>query len=177
MKITVSSIPEEGLNLRFSKGREWLEKAVSDQADPVACVQDIQVTCQVRRLAENVFLEGSIDTVLELTCCRCLEAALLPVKTAFRYALEPLPERQSPEMELGSEDLESGYYEEDIIELEQLVLEQILLQIPIRVLCTENCRGLCPHCGMNLNQETCRCQDTAIDSRFAVLKNMKIQKK
>jgi uncharacterized protein len=177
VKITVSTIPEEGLNLRFSKSRDWLEKAMPDTADPLECVEDIHVSCHVRKLAENVFLEGSIDTVLAVMCSRCLERALLPVSTLFRYTLVPLPDRQSPEIELSSEDLESGYYDEDVFDLEQLILEQIILQIPIKVLCEEDCRGLCPSCGINLNMETCRCRDKIVDDRFAVLKNIKIPKK
>jgi len=177
VKIIVSSIPEEGLNLRFSRSRGWLESAMSDKAEPLTCAQDVQVSCQLRRLGDNVFLEGSVDTALELACCRCLEAALLAVDATFRYTLVPYPDHQDSEVELGSEDLEFSYYVEDSIDLEPLVLEQILLQIPMRVLCRENCRGLCPRCGANLNEEACRCQGPAVDERLAVLKNIKIQKK
>ena len=177
MKVSVSNIPEEGLSLKFVKNREWLENAVSsDQAESFTCIQDIQVSCTLRRLKENVFLEGSIGTVLELSCCRCLEAAMLPVDTAFRYTLVPLPDRQDSEIELDSEDLEYSYYHDDAIDLEPLIFEQIILQIPIKALCRDDCRGLCPHCGANLNTATCHCGDAVVDDRFAVLKTMKIQK-
>jgi uncharacterized protein len=177
VKITVSNIPEEGLNLRFSKDRGWLENAVSDEAEPFKCAQDTRISCQLRKLAENIFLEGSVDTVLELACSRCLEAATLSINASFRYTLVPLPDRHEIDVELGSADLEYGYYEEDTIDLEPLILEQILLQIPIRVLCREDCRGLCPSCGANLNAKNCRCRDAVVDERFAVLKNLKITKK
>lgn len=172
----MSNIPEEGLNFRFSKDRGWLQNAMPDMAEPLGCSRDVHVSLQAKRLAENVFLEGAIVTGLELICCRCLEAATLPVDALFRYTLVPMPDRQDPEIELGSEDLEYGYYDEDTIDLEPMILEQIILQIPIRVLCREDCRGLCPRCGANLNQEPCRCQSEVIDERFALLKNLKIEK-
>jgi uncharacterized protein len=176
MKIAVSNIPEEGLDLRFSKDRGWFEKNLTDHPEACTCTRDIEVSCRLKRLNENVFLDGSVATVLELACCRCLEPATLPINAAFRYTLAPLPESQDREVELGGDDLECGYYREGMIELEPLLIEQILLQIPIRVLCGESCRGLCPRCGANLNQGDCRCRGAEIDERFAVLKNLKISK-
>ncbi|MDQ5988209.1 MAG: hypothetical protein CSYNP_03965 [Syntrophus sp. SKADARSKE-3] len=176
MKITVSNIPLEGLDLRSSMSRGWLENAMTDQAVPCTCTRDIRVTIHVRRHGDNVFLEGSIVTALDLTCCRCLETAVFPIDVAFRYTMVPMPDEQAGEIELGSDDLEYGYYNEDTIDLEPLIFEQIVLQIPIKVLCREDCRGLCSRCGANLNQEPCRCEDT-VDERFAVLKKLKIQKK
>ena len=144
MKIIVSNIPPEGMDLQFVKNGQWLSSALSQETEPVTCSQDVQVTVHARRIGENVFLEGSITTGLDLVCCRCLEPAALPVAASFKYTLSPTPEGSSEEIELTSEDLEYGYYDEDTVDLEPLVFEQILLQIPIRVLCREDCRGLCP---------------------------------
>lgn len=177
MKISVSNIPEEGLDLQFIKSRGWFESAMSDQVSLCACAKDIQVSCTLKRLRENVFLEGSIATVLELACCRCLETATLPVDTSFRYTLIPVPDRQDSEVELESEDLEYSYYENDAVDLEPLIFEQIVLQIPIKALCQDDCRGLCPHCGVNLNTAACRCQEDIVDDRLAVLKTIKIKNK
>ena len=149
---------------------------MTDRAEAVVCARDVEVTCRFRRVREDVFLEGTVDTVLELACCRCLETASLPVGVSFRYTFVPAPERQEQEIELSGDELEYGYYGEDMIDLEPVVFEQIALQIPMRVLCDENCRGLCPRCGANLNQEACRCTEKEIDERFAILKNLKINK-
>jgi uncharacterized protein len=177
VKISVSSIPEEGLNLRFSKGRTWLDGVLSGGGDAVVCTRDVEVICHVKKLRENVFLEGTIVTALGLPCCRCLETATLPVDVSFRYTLTPVPEGQTAEIELTDEDLECGFYDEDTIDLDAFIGEQIILQIPIRVLCRDDCRGLCPRCGANFNLEVCTCPEKVVDERLAVLKKMKIEKK
>ncbi|HQP29583.1 MAG TPA: DUF177 domain-containing protein, partial [Syntrophales bacterium] len=62
----------------------------------------------------------------------------------------------------------------DTLDLDPIVYEQILLQIPLKILCREDCRGLCPHCGANLNDGPCRCPEEAVDGRFSALKKLKI---
>jgi uncharacterized protein len=78
------------------------------------------------------------------------------------------------EDELSTEDLEYGYYQDDVIDLDTLIFEQVMLQIPIKVLCTDACKGLCPYCGMNLNTANCGCHAEFIDERLAVLKKLRV---
>lgn len=177
MKIAVSNIPDEGLDLRFSKDRGWFARNLTDHPEACTCSSDIEVSCRLKRLNDHVFLDGSVTTVLELVCCRCLEPATLSIDAAFRYTLAPFPESQEREVELAGDDLECGFYREDMIDLDPLIFEQICLQIPIKALCRESCRGLCPRCGSNLNQGDCRCRNSEIDGRFEVLKNLKIGKR
>jgi uncharacterized protein len=109
-----------------------------------------------------------------MDCSRCLEAARLPISAPFKYILTPAQAEHPEEQELNAEDLDFIYYQDDLIDLDPLVAEQILLQIPMKVLCREDCKGLCPHCGISLNQHSCQCYAERIDSRLAVLKKLKV---
>ena len=71
-------------------------------------------------------------------------------------------------------DLDLDYYTGESVDLESLLREQIILMMPLKPLCDENCKGLCPHCGANLNRETCTCSTDTVNSPFAVLAKLKI---
>jgi uncharacterized protein len=75
-------------------------------------------------------------------------------------------------MELSKEDLEECYYSGDMIDLDEILREQIILALPMYPRCVEECRGLCPVCGVDLNKETCDCQRDEVDPRLAVLKTL-----
>lgn len=175
MKISVSKIPEGGMNLRFEKDWKWFQDFLSE-AEPSEFVLDrIAVAYTVRRMKETVFIEGSAATTVEAPCSRCLTMATLPVSSSFKYTFSPPPVRPQEEWELSAEDLDFAYYEEDTIDLDTLIFEQIILQVPVKPLCTETCKGLCPHCGINMNMAGCRCQTKSFDERLAALKQFKVQ--
>lgn len=173
MKINVASIPEEGLNVQFSKDESWYRKIFAEKADPGFSLNDVEVSITLRRIRETLYLEGNIRTVVEMECSRCLDAARLPIDVPFKYVLAPMQKDHQEEKELNPEDLDFIFYEDDLIDLDPLVIEQIILQIPMRILCREDCKGLCPHCGINLNAGTCKCHKEQIDIRLAVLKKFK----
>ena len=177
MKINVANIPEEGLKLQFSKEGDWIEEVFpgreKDAFTAVRPAGRIDVSATLRRVRETVFFEGLIDTTVETDCSRCLELARIPVHARFSYTLVPDREGQAEETELSAEDLDFVYYRDDLIEPEPLIYEQIVLQIPMKALCREDCRGLCPRCGANLNQTVCGCREDPADSRLAVLKKLK----
>ncbi len=81
------------------------------------------------------------------------------------------------EIALATEDLEVGFYQEDGLFLADVVAEQIHLSLPMKVVCREECRGLCPGCGANLNRERCRCGPRAVDPRLAPLAEWASKKK
>ena len=175
MKLNVSKIPEEGIHLRYERDGDWFRGRIPEDAPCDFILENIQVDCTVRRMKETVFAEGTVSAALEVACCRCLETARLPVGGPFRYTFAPPPAEPKEEWELRADDLEFAYYEEDMIDLDGVVFEQILLQIPLKPLCGESCRGLCPHCGINRNEASCRCESQSFDERLAVLKRFKVQ--
>lgn len=174
LKINVSNIPEMGMSLRLERTDEWFQQRLP--AGSGGFVLDrVDVDCAIRKMKENVFIEGNIATAAEMPCSRCLESARLSLRSPFHYTFTPLPSLTQEDAELSATDLDFAFYEEDVIDLDEAVFEQILLQIPFKPLCAESCRGLCPHCGANLNTTSCDCHDKPFDERLAILKQFKAQ--
>jgi uncharacterized protein len=174
LKLSVSKIPEGGINLQFERDGEWFRGLLPEPGQCDFTLERIDVACSVRRIKETVFIEGKASTAIEAPCCRCLEPTRLPIGCSFKYTFAPPPPDPQEEWELKADDLDFAYYEEDSIDLDSVIFEQIMLQIPIKALCAESCRGLCPHCGINLNEATCNCEAETFDERLAVLKKLKL---
>ncbi len=175
LKINVSKIPEGGMDLRFERDGSWFRGFLPETA-PADFVPDrIDVACTVRRMKENVFIEGTVATTVEAPCGRCLEMTRQPVNASFKYTFTPPPAQPKEEWELTAEDLDFAYYEEDSIDLDALIFEQVMLHMPIKPLCAESCKGLCPRCGIDLNRASCLCQAETFDERLAALKRFKVQ--
>ena len=138
---------------------------------PVSLAFDIDKDKQQFRLA------GTVKSALELPCSRCLEPFTWPVDAAFdlRYQPHALNTGEG-ELEIEEDDLSTAFYDNDEIDLEQLMREQFYLSLPMKPLCSDACRGLCPVCGTNLNRETCDCKPEWEDPRFAALKKLKATK-
>jgi uncharacterized protein len=119
-------------------------------------------------------LEGSAKTELELPCSRCLEPFRMPVDAPFDLRYHPAAEISAEdEREIEEEDLGTSYYRDDQIDLNDLLREQFYLALPMKPLCREGCRGLCPQCGTNLNGGGCQCQTGWEDPRLAPLNALK----
>jgi uncharacterized protein len=98
-----------------------------------------------------------------------------PLSTAFDLTLHPLKEvLGEEEIELGSEEMESGFFEGGEIHLSEIACEQIFLELPYQPLCQEGCKGLCPTCGKDLNLSSCDCVKEELTSDFSVLKKLKL---
>jgi len=175
LKITVSKIPDGGMNLRAEKDGTWFQGMIRDGSPSDFTLERIEVACSVQRMKENVFIEGTLSTMVEVPCCRCLEPTKIPVGASFKYTFCPPPADPREEWELTAEDLDFAYYEEDTIDMDNLIFEQVVLQVPIKPLCRESCKGLCPHCGINLNTASCNCRTETFDERLAVLKGFKVK--
>ena len=174
MKIIINNIPDEGLNISLHKDGDWFRDLLPEKEKDDFSIERIEVFCQAKRIRETVFIDGSLETTVTSNCCRCLEVTHVPVKINFRYTFVPEKNRAKQEDELSTEDLEYGYYQDDVIDLDALIFEQVMLQIPIKVLCTDSCKGLCPHCGINLNTANCGCHTEYIDERLAVLNKLRV---
>ncbi|MDI9571335.1 MAG: DUF177 domain-containing protein [Pseudomonadota bacterium] len=175
MKININTIPDEGLELREIKGRNWLPGALAGEAAWDFSLEEVIISCNIKKVDKTIFLRGAVETTVHTACSRCLETASLPVNATFRYTLVPTAMEGREEIELTAEDLEYGFYEGETVDCDPLIYEQIVLQIPMKALCREDCRGLCPRCGANLNLSPCSCPDREVDARLAVLKQLKRQ--
>jgi uncharacterized protein len=116
-------------------------------------------------------VRGHVNGELQLTCGRCLEPFTMPVAGTFDLRYVPRSENVGEgEREVGEDDLTTAFYDDDQIDLSELISEQFHLALPMKPLCAEDCKGLCPQCGTNLNTGTCNCTDTWEDPRLAPLK-------
>jgi uncharacterized protein len=123
---------------------------------------------------EDIRLVGDFSTRLEVRCARCLEPVLQDVKNSFDLIYRPLgSDAGVHERSIGGGDAEIGYYEGEGLQLEDALREQVLLALPIKTICREDCKGLCPHCGSNLNNETCSCATSVEDPRWTALKDLR----
>jgi uncharacterized protein len=119
-------------------------------------------------------LAGKVQTRLELPCGRCLEPFVRPVDAEFDLRYQPHSHNTGEgEREVEEDDLTTGFYDNDEIDLGQLMTEQFVLSLPMKPLCDEGCRGLCPTCGTNWNRGTCECRNEWVDPRLAALKDLR----
>jgi uncharacterized protein len=135
----------------------------------VAVADDVQISnlrgsLRMTRTKRGILVQGDLQVNYQAQCTRCLEPIMLqlnlPVEELFVYP--PTPKA------------EFVVHDDGILNLVPLLREEIILQTPIRVLCVASCRGLCPKCGENLNNNTCACEQDEIDPRFAILQHLQL---
>lgn len=117
----------------------------------------------VAKFDDTVTIEGPVTARLSLSCSRCLEEFDLDL--SLRMVIKLTEKSKSPdaaEMELRNEDLDVYYYEGDEIDLDPYVYEEVMLNMPMRPLCREECKGICPTCGKNRNIEPCDCLEAPL---------------
>ncbi len=123
---------------------------------------------------KDLRVDGSVQTTLRCQCSRCLKEFSSPVEAHFDLCYLPQAEwKPDEEIELKYEDMVIGYYDGIALDVDLLVLEQIELVMPMKLVCREDCRGLCQSCGADLNEGPCRCKVDATDSRLAVLRDFR----
>jgi uncharacterized protein len=123
---------------------------------------------------KDLRLRGRLSTGLQLQCARCLEPVQQDVIRDFELLYRPLgADAGRDELSVTAAEAEIGYYQGDGIQLEDVLREQVLLALPLKVTCREDCKGLCLHCGLNLNEEKCSCSVPMEDPRWAALKEIR----
>jgi uncharacterized protein len=164
MKIVVSDITEEGLNLD-------MEVAVT--SGPPLLLSPVMTKLRVEKAGSEVFVRGGVRAGVELQCSRCLRKFSKDIAADVNVVYHPIEELKGEEKhEIKQDELDMGFYEGDELDVEELVTEQIILAVPMKPLCSESCKGLCPRCGADLNMGSCACAGKEPDPRFAVLKNI-----
>lgn len=126
---------------------------------------DLTITCTGDR---KVFVEGSAKVSLMLPCSRCLEDVEIPFDIEVSKELDF---RESSQDRIDDLD-EINYIEGYNLDVDRLVCNEILLDFPMKVLCSDDCKGICNVCGTNLNKGTCQCDRTVIDPRMSVFQDV-----
>jgi uncharacterized protein len=164
---------------RMREARERIERTIPPSAlavpgDEAYRVESpVELGFDIHKDGGQFHLVGSVKATLSLTCSRCLEDVPFPVEASFDVLYLPHAENVGEgEQEVEDDDLTTAYYRDDQIDLAQLVREQFYLAVPMKPLCREGCRGLCPHCGTNLNTGSCSCTPEWTDPRLDSLKSL-----
>jgi uncharacterized protein len=165
------SLRDEHVDRTFQPAEFAVSEADAEEyrvAAPVHLVMDIHKDGEAYRVT------GRVTTRLELECGRCLDPFEIPVDSPFELRYVPHVENTGEgEREVTEDDLTTSYYKEDSLDLAELMHEQFVLALPMKPLCGAGCKGLCVHCGANLNKETCDCAPQWTDPRLAVLEGLK----
>jgi uncharacterized protein len=137
--------------------------------------REARVEGRASRRGEEIRVRGRIEAGIEVACDRCLAPVAVPLEVEFETAFIPQERAAATDenVELRDEDMGLAAFEGDAIDLDELVREQILLALPSRHLCGDECKGLCPTCGADLNAGHCGCQQKETDPRWAALADLK----
>lgn len=164
MKILISEISEKGLVIDID---EKIKTEYPILSSPV------KAYLHVDKIGDEVLFKGNISTNVELRCSRCLKDFNWEANIDVDVVYHSLSELKGEEKHGVKEDeLNTGFYLGNEIDLDELLLEQIILNIPMKPLCSKLCKGLCPKCGKDLNIEECICEKVNIDPRFEKLKKL-----
>ncbi len=171
MKVSLQDIPEGGLSLEIEEGLVGSD---------LTFLEPVRGALEIRLHKKKVIISGRLTTSLSLNCARCLKDYSFPVETGVSiYAhTEEVTERASGDDDDGGvEGPEGAHIEGGEIDVTGILFEYIALEIPIKQLCSEECKGFCPKCGVDQNVSPCTCNDEKpVDPRFAKLIDFKIKK-
>jgi uncharacterized protein len=154
--------------------RTFAPAAFDPPDDEYRVVAPVGVVLDVAKAGPDAFgVTGRATTTLEVVCSRCVEAFAVPVDAPFDLRYVPHVENAGDgEREVGEDDLATAFHRGGLLDLIDLLREQFVLALPMKPLCTDACRGLCPHCGTNLNTTQCDCAPAWEDPRLAPLKSL-----
>ncbi|MFO7785262.1 MAG: YceD family protein [Thermodesulfobacteriota bacterium] len=171
--IDLRDIPETGRSYRFRVDPgAW--RPVEDEEGIAELAGPLDVQAEIQRIGRRIVLNGRVRGGLLLRCDRCLKAFQADVDTAFRtYLAIPGDSITETDIELDEEDLEVDFVSSGKIEILDLVRDQLLLNQPMKNLCSEDCKGLCDQCGKDLNQGPCECRSDKGNPAFQELMELK----
>ena len=177
--IRVSDIPGGGLDVFASRGAKSIPRILEgmDPAPLTSCrLAAAGLVLSVEK--GDLLAEGSFEAEGEAPCDRCSEPVSVRFGKTFYSVLSPKKEAPagSGPVELHEEDMDVGYYDGKGVEVDDIFWEQVALEIPVKVVCSEGCLGVCPTCGANWNREACSCRTADAPGPFEILKNLKGKK-
>jgi len=164
-------------NLEGGKG-DFAHVYEPDDLNPVdervSLTQPATVSGKVRLAGNEVFVNGHVETRAKIECDRCLRPVETPVNADFSLEYISGSEYESSEVaELTEAEMSVSVFDGEALDVDEIVKEQVLLAVPTRMLCREDCKGICPECGTDRNTGDCSCATNDIDPRWAALKNLK----
>jgi uncharacterized protein len=170
MQIDIERLDAEGEPFTHTYGADTL--SLDDEA---RLASEATVVGRASRKDSVVKVSGNIRAEVEVFCDRCAASVTVPLEVKFDTAFLPAENEKSAleNVELQKDDPDFSIYEGETLDLDDVAREQILLALPMRRLCREECKGLCPTCGLNLNTGACSCAEKEIDPRWAGLADLR----
>ena len=176
LTLKVDDIPDEGLTLRWAEQKASLSAYLGTFSDiDFDFETPLESEARIEKVGQSLLIKGGFQTELRLRCVRCLKEFTYPLSSTFQLSLLPARGKEfAGETELEGEDMESSFFEGGEIHLSEIACEQVFLEIPYQPICREDCKGLCPACGKDLNIESCTCAKEKSHSEFSVLEKLKL---
>ena len=163
MKLKIPDIPEEGLDLD-----------IEESIDTDIVLSPASARLRIDKAGAEVMVTGDLRAEIKLTCSRCLKEfnrnLTVPVNVVY-HSIEELKD-EAHLNEVRSEELDLDFYSGEEFDILDLIKEQIELNLPMKPLCEDACKGICPKCGTDLNIKSCTCSVKDIDPRFEALKKL-----
>jgi uncharacterized protein len=180
VKIRIDHIKNKPYELHVEQPVDVFPALTRIQADG-ECVFTGPVTADmtIEREFDHLKAVGKVSVPITLTCGRCLASYPAAIDSTFRiiFRKETAPNATvEDETELCDDDLISSSYCGDEIDLAHEIEEQVVMDIPLKPLCDEGCKGLCPTCGTDLNTGSCCCSREPINLKFSALKDFKVSR-
>ena len=123
-----------------------------------------------RDIVQDIRLRGTYRGRFSVPCARCIDPVEHMLAGEYDLIFRPIGvDAEVTEHSIGASETEIGYYENGGLALEDVLREQVLLSLPARTLCRDDCKGLCPRCGGNQNTEPCTCEEAPADPRWSAL--------
>jgi uncharacterized protein len=176
--ITLLDLEREPLEFR-----ETIPPGAIDFGSGIRQLEGMPVSGRADLLTENrgarehildIRLRAGYEGNFEMPCARCLEPVAHRLEERFDLLFRPAGvDAEASEHAISTSDTEIGYYEGGGLALEDVLREQVLLSLPARALCQQECKGLCPRCGKNRNTEICACDASQVDARWTALADLR----
>lgn len=168
MLVERSQIPPEGLDLEVREEPRW------EEVEGLwLSLAPIEASFHLERKVNGILASGAFTTTAVVLCSRCSEPVSVPVSDQFVILFTGASEAfRAEESELSAAEMDVDVMQDDRLDVSRFLRENVLLSLPLQPLCRAECRGLCPHCGINLNETSCQCQVQEGDPRLLPLQHL-----
>lgn len=176
MKIRIADITEKAKFIETLEEVSLFPTLIEAQgAGECQFLSPVAVSLSFAKEYDHIRVQGCVGTTVRLSCSRCLSEFSSDLSSTFTiFYTKAVTTQPEDEVELGEQDLISATYSGDEIDFSAEVAEQILLEIPYKPLCSEECNGLCASCGNDLNNSDCSCNSSAVSMAFSSLQGLKV---
>jgi uncharacterized protein len=178
MEFKVSELEREAVEFDLELGSEAV--GFGEEAEQVGLLQTsgraevIHEHRGPKDIVADIRLRGQYSGRFQVPCARCIEPVEIPLAAEFDLIFRPIEaDSEAPDRSITAPETEIGYYQKDSLLLEDVLREQVLLSLPARTLCKPDCKGLCPRCGANRNNQPCSCDVGPSDPRWEALAGLR----